>query len=92
MTVPQHCIQISELRASDPEWSQLFAHLAAAYEQAPNETLTKIRHLYGGMGSFSDVVLYTDDQVDRPGMKNLDEWRSGLYEQVVAEIIALRRQ
>jgi len=91
MTIPQYCHQISELlKESNPGWSEGFTWFANQYELDQNQTLTQIRQRYGGMGSFSDLVLYKDGEVDLAGMKKLDELRDGLFEQVVAEIIALR--
>ena len=91
MTIPQYCIQISEfLKESNPSWSEGFAWFATQYELDPNQTLTQIRHRYGGMGSFSDLVLYKDENVDFEAMEKLDALRDGLYDKVVEEIIALR--
>jgi len=50
-----------------------------------NETLTKIRNRYGGMGSFSDLVLYKDGIFERERMEKLDSLRDALYDAIVAE-------
>jgi hypothetical protein len=93
MTIPQYCIQISELlKESDSSWSHLFNWFANQYVLDQNDTLTKIRHQYGGMGSFSDLVLYKDGIFERERMEKLDYLRNALYEALVAEIIKLRSQ
>ena len=93
MTVPQYCLHIAELlKDSDSSWSDLFNFFAKQYEVDKNDTLTKIRHRYGGMGSFSDLVLYKDGIFERERMPKLDDLRDGLYDAIVGEIIELRSQ
>jgi hypothetical protein len=93
MTIPQYCHQISELlKNSDPNWSRLFTWFAQQYEIDPNQTLTQIRQQGGGMGSFGDLVVYKEGEVDLEAMEKLVVLREGLNDKVIEEIIKLRSQ
>lgn len=41
----------------EASWSQRFRHLRNAFEMDSKEATIKIRALFGGMGSFNDLVL-----------------------------------
>jgi hypothetical protein len=43
----------------EQEWALSFRRLAGEYTAAPSYTRREIRRLYGGMGSFSDLVLHS---------------------------------
>lgn len=67
-------------------WAGLFAHLAgdataAGTESERRDVLHRIGQLFGGMGSFNDLVLQ-DRQGVRPEQQRLDALRTDLYEAV----------
>ena len=68
-----------ELGALD--WRNHFARLADEYTSDPNETKRKIRRLYGGMGSFNDLVFSGPDRKPLQAENDdLDQLRKQLYE------------
>lgn len=91
MTIKDYCLKISKLlkESNKNDWSKLFLLFANQYESDKRDTLTKIRHHYGGMGSFNDLVLYKDGKVNLEEMEKLEKLREGLYKMVVSEIIEL---
>lgn len=81
-------LEIRELveACGQARWAGLFAHLAedaaaAGTESEGREVLQRIGQLFGGMGSFNDLVLQ-DRQGVRPEQQRLDALRTALYEAV----------
>ncbi len=80
--------EIQELVAAcgQERWASMFAHLAEDAAEATagtgqREVLQRIGELYGGMGSFNDLVLQ-DRQGVRPEQRRLDTLRTDLYRAV----------
>lgn len=74
---------IAVLVRNDSSWAKTLAALAAGMTDARNEVELQraLRHLlsiYGGMGSFNDLVLQSSAGVS-PDNEALDELRSTLY-------------
>ena len=92
MTIKDYCLQISKLLegTNNSDKINTFLWLAKNYDSNKRDILSKIRNMYGGMGSFSDMVLYKDGQVDFEGNEKLHALREGLYNAVAAEIVKLR--
>ena len=92
MTVKDYCLKISKLLEStnDREKSDAFLWLGNQYETDKKEALTNIKNIYGGMGSFNDMVLYKDGKVDFEANEMLAALREDLYNAVLSEIIELR--
>ena len=68
----------------EPRWAQSLGGLAAAAEGATDDAdrravVTQVLGLYGGMGSFSDVVLQDRDGV-LPEQQELQQLRTRLFE------------
>jgi hypothetical protein len=61
-------------------WANAFSRLAEEYVDSPEQAVRSIRSLYGGMGSFNDIVVYGSDGVPL-GEENseLDRLRKQLY-------------
>jgi hypothetical protein len=74
--------QISNLlgKHGEPAWAEAFDALADQYEESPESTKASARTLYGGMGSFNDIVLYgPGGHPLRDENEELDRFRSRLY-------------
>ena len=71
-------------------WGSVFNGYHATYPSNPEATARKILSVYGGMGSFNDVVLYTDGQVAVAENNRLDCMRKELYERS-ADVIHFAR-
>ena len=92
MTIKEYCLKISQLLVgtNNSDKSDTFVWLANNYDADKKDTLSKIKSMYGGMGSFSDMVLYKNGEVDFERNDELNTLREGLYNAVAAEIIKLR--
>ncbi len=92
MTVKDYCLQISELLqgTNNDNKSNTFIRFANSYDSDKEAVLSDIKSIYGGMGSFSDMVLYKDGKIDVERNEKLDILRDSLYNAVAAEIIILR--
>jgi hypothetical protein len=64
----------------EESWASALARLAAEYGDDPVKVEGRIRALYGGMGSFSDIVLYRDGNVARDASRKLDDLRHRLFD------------
>ena len=83
--------QISQLLASVGEgnWSTAFEEFSRRCGQIDGEKDRRvlegeIRRIYGGMGSFSDLVLYSDGQVLVEENRRLEALRNELFEVLVS--------
>lgn len=68
-------------RHHEIDWAEAFDELAAEYEASPDVIRSRIRSLFGGMGSFNDLVLHSPE--GRPLVqenRELGHMRSELYE------------
>lgn len=85
MTVKEYCLQIGDLlRNEEDEWSSLFYSFYKKLDIFKNETLKEIISVYGGQGSFNDLVLYNDVNKNN----ELDNLRVELYKKVIEELTA----
>ena len=79
--IPDLMLKLADLleRHGEESWGAALRHLLLEYETEPIVAKAKIRHLYGGMGSFNDVIL--QDRNGPLGNKNdeLDSLRSDLF-------------
>jgi uncharacterized protein DUF6966 len=65
----------------DGSWADTFERLSAEFPLDPVEVLSEVRKLYGGMGSLTDVVLYSaDGSLPREENERFDVLRSELYQ------------
>lgn len=91
MTIKDYCLQISKLlKETDHEKSKAFIQLGNLYVTHKKEALSNIKNIYGGMGSFNNLVLYKDGKVDIEANKKLSILREDFYKEVLSEIIELR--
>ncbi|MDR6156907.1 hypothetical protein QF023_000423 [Chryseobacterium sp. SLBN-27] len=92
MTIKDYCLQISKLLegTDNQEKSKVFIQLGNLYVTHKKEALSNIKNIYGGMGSFNDLVLYKDGKVDIEANEKLSALREDLYKAVLSEIIELR--
>lgn len=61
-------------------WATAFDDLVDRYAESPKSTKAGIRSLYGGMGSFNDIVLHGSDGLPlREENERLDRLRRQLY-------------
>ncbi|WP_175620509.1 DUF6966 domain-containing protein [Chryseobacterium schmidteae] len=92
MTIKEYCLQINKLLEviDNKQKSDLFLRLGNQYVTDKKEALSNIKSLYGGMGSFNDMVLYTDGKFDIEANEKLDVLKEILYHAVLSEIIESR--
>jgi ribosomal protein S24E len=92
MTIKNYCLQISKLLegTNNSDKSDTFTSLANHYDFDKNDVISKIKSMYGGMGSFSDMVLYKNGKVDFEGNEKLSIVREELYNAVASEISKMR--
>jgi hypothetical protein len=66
MTVEEYCSQISKLyeETNNRDKCDTFIQFENQYDLDKSEIITKIKSIYGGMGSFSYMVLYKDGIID----------------------------
>ena len=70
---------IAELPGREKPWGTSLRRLLSEYAVNPNEAKADIRRLYGGMGSFNDVILQDANGPLRSKNDVLDRLRSELY-------------
>lgn len=92
MTIKDYCLQINQLleEIDHSEKSDTFVRLANQYVTDKNKALSNIRSIYGGMGSFNDMILYKEGKADVEANEKLSALREGLYNAVLSEIIESR--
>jgi hypothetical protein len=81
--IPELLSQIADLLAThnEPQWERRFRHLEGEYSTAPSDTRQRIKALYGGMGSFNDLVLHGTNGIPSAEENDeLDTCRTELYE------------
>ncbi|AWH84708.1 hypothetical protein HYN59_06050 [Flavobacterium album] len=85
MSIKEHCVKIYELlkEAGESGWSNGFRGLIAELEANENISVyRKIISIYGGAGSFNDLVLYKNGAVCSEENNELDRLRNGLYNKI----------
>ena len=64
----------------ESQWSEYFTILADEAVHEPEQTTAKVRALYGGMGSFNDLVLHAPNGLPHiEANDELERLRSELY-------------
>lgn len=82
-------LKISNLLAGhgEPTWAKAFGDLADPYAESPESARASIRRLFGGMGSFNDVVLHDlDGSPLREENETLDLLRNRLFALLVGAV------
>ncbi len=81
------CMNIAEfLRTrNEPDWSKSFVYLYKRASEAKDlesrrDLLSQARTIFGGMGSFTDLVIESGGQASRTDNRKLDEMRDSLYD------------
>ena len=74
-------------RSSEDDWLNIFKEIIKNYESLTNDDekevyRRKLLRIYGGMGSFSDLVLYKNNDVLHKENNELDELRKELFEEL----------
>lgn len=94
LTVSDYCKQISEqlIACGEGEKAGVFLQLATEYQtRKKNDVLMRIKRMFGGMGSFNDLVLYNNGQVAVAENDLLSTLREELFDLVSKEIMTFRR-
>lgn len=87
MGIKEHCEAIYHLLVQTGEtgWAGRFDDFISQLETAENKTIYRnILSVYGGTGSFADLVLYKDGAVCMEENDELDRLRNGLYNAISA--------
>lgn len=83
MNIEELLTRIADLLETQavPDWAQAFRQLLLEFQQDPHAAKASIRSVYGGMGSFSDLVLHGPNGIPLQKENNeLDQMRTELYE------------
>lgn len=64
------------------DWADIFSRVIDSYHHDPDSTRVQMRQLYGGMGSFNDLVLSSDGQPLIEENNRLDAMRKELYQEI----------
>lgn len=75
-------IEISELltKSGYPDWENSFTKFKEEIDADPTFVKNELLKLYGGMGSFNDIVLHEDKKPSIDKNDRLDFLRKQLYE------------
>lgn len=68
-------------RTSHCDWANSLERLSEDLAEHPKEVAREILSLYGGMGSFNDLVLYDRGVLLKEQNIELDELRAALFRQ-----------
>jgi hypothetical protein len=81
MTVREYCVSIRELLIQTEEynWVKLFNNFIEDIEHNEENKYRNILKIYGGMGSFNDLVLYKDGKPCIRENNELSQLRTALY-------------
>ena len=85
---------IASILASNDEcsWARRFESLRSDMDTNYESSLHSLKGLYGGMGSFNDVILHKDGTPLIRENDDLDELRHKLYKQLKEAIEAQKKQ
>jgi hypothetical protein len=81
-SIPSLLDRISELlnQNGESDWGSSFQRLKAEYGSNPHGACGKILSVYGGMGSFNDIILHSPNGIPLSAENDeLDRLRSELY-------------
>ncbi len=85
MSIQNYCVEILKVLKSVNEelWSKEFESYIKKTEFLNTGSLSnKIFKLYGGSGSFNDLILYKNGQLCFNENEKLDKLREGLFEEL----------
>lgn len=68
------------LDANINEWGRSMLKLSKEIEENTEETKKKILRLYGGMGSFNDILIYEEGKISKEKTEKLDSLRLKLFD------------
>lgn len=88
MTVKDYCHEIQKLltEVGELNWAKCFENFIAELEVSnDNATYRKIIAIYGGMGSFDDLVLYKGGVLCQNENDTLYKLKKGLYTKIAAD-------
>lgn len=71
---------INLLAPYDENWTNSLKRLKKEMDTSPEEAMRHLKNLYGGMGSFNDLVLQKNGQMPKEENHKLFNLRSKLYE------------
>jgi len=73
--------RVSDLlaEAGNQNWLSAFQKFSMELNDHPARAIAQIISVYGGMGSFNDIVLYEDGQPNTAWNVELDALREALY-------------
>lgn len=79
--IPELIQQLADLleKHGEQPWATGLRRIRSEYDVCPDAAKADIRRLYGGMGSFNDVILHEDTVPLRSENDELDRLRSELY-------------
>lgn len=70
--------------SNDYEWAVEFNRLEHEYIAQPNEVIQSVLSLYGGMGSFNDLILYKNGNVLGEENREFSLLRAKLFDLCIA--------
>jgi len=85
MNIKNYFVEIFNLLNSVEEdsWSKEFESLITGFESfEKKDLLQRVAKMYGGFGSFNDLVLYKNGKVCFEENQKLDELRKMLFEEL----------
>jgi hypothetical protein len=83
VTIEELLTKIADLLDAhgEADWAQAFRNFLSDYKNEPDLAKGKIRSVYGGMGSFNDIILHGPNGIPlRDENDDLDLMRSDLFE------------
>lgn len=85
--------RIAKILASNDEhsWAKAFEDLGSNIDTDYESSLHSLKGLYGGMGSFNDVILHKNGMPLIPENDDLEELRHRLYKQLKEAIDAQKK-
>lgn len=80
-TIPERVQRLIDLldQHGEESWGAALRNLISEYDSNPDEVKANIRRLYGGMGSFNDIVFQDKNGALGPENNELDRMRSELF-------------
>lgn len=85
MDIKDYCVSIYELllEAGETNWQNSFKDFIFGLEKQKNTSVyRKILSIYGGAGSFNDLVLYKNGVLCMKENNKLERLRNGLYNKI----------
>lgn len=81
-------IEITNILSSNNEssWAKIFEKLASELDIDCESSIQLLKKLYGGMGSFNDVILHKNGMPLIQENDELDDLRHSLYNQLTQAI------